>query len=44
MKLNKYILMTLIAGSTLTSCNDFLEVESPSQFDTNYVFNTENDA
>lgn len=44
MKLNKYILMTLIGGSTLTSCNDFLEVESPSQFDTNYVFNTENDA
>ena len=44
MKLNKYILATLIGTTTLISCNDFLEVDSPSQFDTNYVFNTESDA
>ncbi len=44
MKLNKYILATVMGAVTLTSCDDFLEVESPSQFDTNYVFNSEGDA
>ncbi len=28
----------------MTSCDDFLNVESPSQFDPNYVFSNENDA
>ncbi len=28
----------------LTSCDDFLNVDSPSQFDPNYVFSNENDA
>lgn len=44
MKINKYILASLLGTVTLTSCDDFLEVESPSQFDTDYVFSTESDA
>lgn len=28
----------------MTSCDDFLNVDSPSQFDPNYVFSNENDA
>lgn len=44
MKLNKYILATMVGAVTLTSCDDFLEVDSPSQFDSNYVFATETDA
>ncbi len=44
MKINKYIVATLISAVTLTSCDDFLAVSSPSQFDTNYVFGNEDDA
>ncbi len=39
MKLHKYILLALTAVA-LASCDDFLEVESPSAFDTDYVFST----
>lgn len=44
MKINKYIIATFMGAATLTSCNDFLNVDSPSQFDTNYVFGNESDA
>lgn len=44
MKINKYIVATLIGAASLTSCDDFLAVSSPSQFDTNYVFGNEADA
>ena len=33
-----------MGAASLTSCEDFLTVDSPSQFDTNYVFSNENDA
>lgn len=44
MKISKYIIATFIGAVTFTSCDDFLEVSSPSQFDTNYVFSSEGDA
>ena len=44
MKINKYIIATFMGAASLTSCEDFLTVDSPSQFDTNYVFSNENDA
>lgn len=44
MKINKYIIGAVIGAMVFTSCDDFLEVDSPSQFDTNYVFNSESDA
>ncbi|WP_294616822.1 RagB/SusD family nutrient uptake outer membrane protein [uncultured Bacteroides sp.] len=44
MKINKYIIATFMGAVALTSCDDFLNVESPSQFDPNYVFSNENDA
>ena len=44
MKINKYIIATFMGAVALTSCDDFLNVDSPSQFDPNYVFSNENDA
>ena len=35
----KYILMTGLLVMGLSSCNDFLEVEAPSKYDNEYVFN-----
>lgn len=44
MKITKYIAIALAGATLLTGCNNFLNVESPSQFDTNWVFSNENDA
>lgn len=35
----KYILITGLVTMGLSSCNDFLEVEAPSKYDNEYVFN-----
>lgn len=44
MKKTIYSIIAIAAALCSTACNEFLEVESPSQFDTNWVFSNENDA
>ncbi|MGQ1948595.1 RagB/SusD family nutrient uptake outer membrane protein [Geofilum sp. OHC36d9] len=44
MKLNKYILGIFCLATVFTSCEDFLDVEAPSSFDTDYVFSNTEDA
>ena len=45
MKINKYIVIIVIAASSfLTACNDFLDTNSLSNFDTKYVFSNSDDA
>lgn len=44
MKINKYIIAACMGAVALSSCDDFLKVDSLSQFDTDYVFSNENDA
>lgn len=44
MKNIKFAFIALSAAALLSGCNNFLTVESPSQFDTNWVFSNENDA
>jgi starch-binding outer membrane protein, SusD/RagB family len=43
MKNIKYIVVLLATGF-MASCNDFLDVDSPSSFDANYVFSNTTDA
>lgn len=43
--MKKYFLyLSLLIGSALSSCNDFLTVDSLSSFDADYVFTNEDDA
>lgn len=45
MKINKSKVILIITSlSLLTSCSDFLNTSSPSNFDTNYVFSNPDDA
>lgn len=44
MKIGKYILNVMLISLFLTGCNDFLDVEAPSSFDTDYVFSNKDDA
>lgn len=37
----KYILMAGLACATFASCNDYLDVDTPSKYDDKYVFGTE---
>lgn len=37
----KYILITSLALTAFTSCNDYLDVDTPSKYDDKYVFSTE---
>jgi starch-binding outer membrane protein, SusD/RagB family len=41
---NKFLFIILLLFISLTSCNDWLTVDSPSSFDTKYVFSNEDDA
>ncbi len=41
---NKYIAIATFGVLSLASCNDYLEVKSPSQFDTDFVFSNSEDA
>ena len=41
MKLKKYIIIAFAGALSLTGCNDYLSVSSPSQFTASSVFSTE---
>lgn len=36
----KYIFMTGLVMANLTSCNDYLDVDTPSKYGDDYVFST----
>ncbi|MHB9142987.1 MAG: RagB/SusD family nutrient uptake outer membrane protein, partial [Paludibacter sp.] len=42
--MKKYILIFLSIAMILSSCTDFFQVDSPSTFDSNYVFSNSGDA
>ncbi|WP_062127025.1 RagB/SusD family nutrient uptake outer membrane protein [Geofilum rubicundum] len=44
MKISKYILGIVCFATVFSSCEDYLEVEAPSSFDTDYVFSNTEDA
>ena len=37
----KYILIISLALTAFTSCNDYLDVDTPSKYDDKYVFSSE---
>lgn len=37
----KYLLMTGLALASFTSCNDYLDVDSPSKYSNDYVYGSE---
>jgi hypothetical protein len=44
MKMKKYIIIIMSVTMLFSSCNDLLKVDSPSTFDSNYVFSNTGDA
>ena len=44
MKIKQYLTVLIAAAFTLSSCSDFLEPESESNFDETYVFSIAGDA
>lgn len=44
MKISKYIIKVMLLFLFITGCNDYLDVEAPSSFDTDYVFSNKEDA